>query len=515
MNNIEVKTILNVPWGHDEGNWKPNARVSNEADAYALVPLIHRAVNIRCNSLTRVPVYAYEGDNILKNGYEFEAETPLRDLLWRVEAGMLLTGFSPVLKQSNEYGFKKGLQWINPFTIKYDYRNKELIFWQEVKETGERFPKGKGFWTVEDFLYFREFNPLDDLGPGTAPTSVALGDARILANVSTFLGGFFGADAVPITMVVMPPGTGVEEQQKVELWFKKRVRGLRNAVSRVLGVSGEIKLEKLTADLDTYDFPDVDNHALQGISDAFGVPQSLLRADSGANRAISDNERESYLNDTIVPRCKYFESIINPFLEEYGQRIEFAPEELPEMQEDEQSRASSLKALIDSGIPLMAALDILGYDLSEEAEDLIEESEKKKEEQANTPVIVAQPDPNNPDQSQIPPEDEEPIKAEIDKWMRKAKKSYQTRKVALVEFDSEVIPDEMREKVNVVLAGKSFMDGLKRGNRHSEGDRQKLQAIHDLSGEMGARHQSMKANTMSSILQVIHDQSIALGANCG
>jgi hypothetical protein len=59
------------------------------------------------------------------------------------------------------------------------------------------------------------------------------------------------------------------------------------------------------------------------------------------------------------------------------------------------------------------------------------------------------------------------------------------------------------------------MDALKIGGRHSADDRKKLQAIHDMTGEMGANHYMMKSGTMSSMLQIIHDQSVNLGAICG
>jgi hypothetical protein len=524
MNKYELK--MNVPWANTEYSNLLGAKLEGEADAYQRVPLIYRAVKLRCNTLSRVPLYVYDEQDNELDAYQFQESLPLSDLIWKAEASMLLRGASIVLKLKNVWEVKKGLQWINPFTVQTQYTNGEMLFWQ-VLPTGERYPKNKDFWTVDDFLYFREFNPLDDLGFGTSATAVALGNSEISSGVTSFLSKFFGADAVPITMVGMPSGTQPAEIARVEGWFKQKIAALRgNKSQRVLGVSGEVKIERLTNDMETYDFGTVDTHALQGISDAFDIPQSILRSDSGANRSISDNDMASFLNNTIIPRCKYFESVINPFLADFGQRIEFAPSEMAEMQVDESDRAGSLKSLVDAGIPLLAALDMLGYDLSEDAEKMIEEGQKKKEEMANrianapkvpAPVAPGQPKPGEEDPNAETPDPEEepdePVKAELGKWYRKAQKAYDKKGTALVDFESDIIPSEVKDKVNAMLSGKSFMDSLKIGARHSDGDRKKIQMVHDLTDEMGARHDETKA-TRTSIVQHIHDHAVRLGANC-
>ncbi len=524
----EYKVEFNVPWAGREYD-KINLNVGSESDAYAKVPLIYRALQIRCSSLVRVPRYIYrlggQGDIVGEgNGqYEFEEDLPMRELLWKTEAGMLLKGFSPVLKLRNEYSYGKGLQWLNPFTVHWIIQKDHLAYYQILRIDGERFPK-VGFWQEDDFLMFKEFDPLRDLGPGVSAVQVALGDSQIIANVTSFLDSFFGADAIPITMLMMPNGTNPEEVKKVETWFKKKVKEMQKSVARVLGVSMDVKVERLTNELRSYDFAQVDMHALQGISDAFGVPQSLLRSASGANRAISDNERESFLHDTIIPRCEYFESIINPFLKDFDQRIEFAPAELPEMQHDELARGQALKALTDSGVPLKAGLDMLGYELSDDADKLIDDAVKKKEDLANRPPITPvggtipprgeqPPAPPN----QVPnPQDKQPppVKAEVERFLRKGTNAYQKGKSPVVPFDSMILTDEMKAHVSEILEGKVFMNEMKVGNRHSEADRKRLQAIHDMSSEMGARCAAVKANTQSGILQMIHDQSVELGAKC-
>jgi HK97 family phage portal protein len=439
--------------------------LSNEADAYTRVPLIFRAIRLRCNSLTRIPYYIYNDADEIVEKYKFEDSLPLRNLLWLSEAAILLKGASYVLKNKNVYGYQRGLQWLNPFTVTAQLRGEELNF-KQILPNGQSYPKSGGYWTVDDFLYFKEFNPLDDLGAGISATQVALGDGQILAGSTKFLAEFFGNDALPVTMVVLPSGTKETERERVETWFKRKLGALRGAVQRVLGVSADIKIEKLTSELKTFDFDKVDAHAVQGISDAFDIPQSLLRSTSGANKAISDNERRSFIEDTIIPRTKFYESIINPFLEEFGQRIEFVPEELTEMQEDETARAASLNQMVTAGVPVVAALDILGYDISDSSMRIIRKSERRKISQAER--IANQPavDPSNPDdldeQDKNGQDENNPtIKAELDKWFRKAMKKMKSGKSADVEFESDIIPEDKMELIEDALKTVKNEDELK------------------------------------------------------
>ena len=463
MEKPAYKTIVNIPWAdgnYDQSmgnfNFNSNNIVTHEVDAYARVPLIFRAIRLRCNSLLRVPHYIYdEKDNILAN-YEFEDTMPLYDLLWLSEAAVLLKGASFVLKNKNVYGYNKGLQWINPFTMNKIYRNGEYLYYQ-LLPYGKRFPEQGEFWTVDDFLYFKDFNPFDDLAEGISATEVALDNARLAGGVSKFLADFFRNDALPVTMVVMPSGVQDPERERVENWFKKRLRGIRNQVQRVIGVSGDVKIEKLTSDLEKFAFEKVDAHTVECISDAFELPQSLLRSTSGANRSISDNERRSYLEDTIIPRTNFYERILNPFLKEFGQRIEFAPQELGEMQENEVNRSTALKNLTGAGIPYLAALDILGYELSDEAQKIIDDDLKEPEEPAQTPHQVSD-QPNDSSYLQDPhrndmPNAQEPkqMKAELDKWMRKAISNFKAKKTLDFEFESNIISKEQREKIRSAL----------------------------------------------------------------
>lgn len=375
----EIKTMITIPWADNENSWKGRSRITNESEAYSRVPLIYRALRLRCNSLLRVPLHVYEGEGESKNeidSYVFEDSLKLQDLLWLSEASLLLVGAAYILKLKNRFEFGKGLQWLNPFTVQTTYKNRELYLWQQMF-TGERFPTGGEMWTLDDFLYMKEFSPTTDVLAGVSATQVALGGAQISNNVTDFLASFFGADAIPVTMVMMDKNTKDDERDRVQNWFTKRLNQLKKAMgARVLGVTSDVKIERLTPELKTFEFEKIDVHAEDAVAYAFDIPKSVLIGE-GANRAETEAHYRSFLDTTIIPRCKYYEGILNPLLKEYGQSIEFDPEEMSEYQEEEAVRAQALLDLVNAGTPLLAAFDILGFDLSEEAQKIIEDDLNK------------------------------------------------------------------------------------------------------------------------------------------
>ena len=94
-----------------------------------------------------------------------------------------------------------------------------------------------------------------------------------------------------------------------------------------------------------------------------GVHQSKV-ANNAANFATKQGDDFSFIQDTIAPECRWIASVSNrQLLAPMGLRLRFKPESLSIMQEDEEQRAGSLKALVEAGVSLEMALDILGYDL--------------------------------------------------------------------------------------------------------------------------------------------------------
>jgi HK97 family phage portal protein len=420
----EIKTILNVPWD-PEGDYVTRRTNLGTTDVvYANVPLVYRALNLRCDALRRVPLYIYKGSGNLEKEYPYEKMLPIKDWLWFAEASELLMGASYTLRLANIYGFEKGLTPLNPFTVKSETKNGKIGFYQDIE--GQRYPQNR-MWTEEEVIYWRSFSPLDDVGPGTSAAGVGLGNAQLLHYLTRFLSQYFEKGAMPVTIAMLPAGAGDAQVKEAQSFFKRAMEGVRKAF-KVLAVKGEIKFEKLTPDLATFEVQKLDTHAIDNIAWAFNIPKTLLTANS-ANRSTAESEYGNFLAQTIASRCDVYQARFNKFLADFGLRCEFAIEELPEMQADEASRSTSLKSLVDAGMPLKVAMYTLGYSLNEEMQALLDKELEKPEP---TPVIAAQP---------------EPMQEEMAKWYRKSLKSFKNKAHAQVEFESDVIPSDVHDMI--------------------------------------------------------------------
>jgi HK97 family phage portal protein len=410
--------------------------------SYATVPLVFRALNLRCDALRRVPVYFYKNNAIIKKGYPYEDSLPFKDWLWMCEASELLAGASFTLRLKNQWEFEKGLKVLNPFTVMdesswIDERNIRL--YQQIN--AKKYPEGgKGYWTTDEVIYWKSYSPLNDVAPGVSAAGVALGNSQLLHYLTRFLSNFFEKGAMPVTFAMLPAGSSDEQRNEVQSYFKKMMTGVKNAF-KVLAVKGEIKVEKLTPELASFEVQKLDTHAIDNIAWAFNVPKTLLTSDS-ATRATAETEYSNFLSQTISSRCDTYQSRMNKFLDSFNMRCEFAIEELPEMQVNETVRAGSLKNLVDSGVPLKTAMYILGYTLSDERQREMDDELLKPPPALPTPTL-RQPSAIDPQPAQGQPASVQPMKSELEKWYRKSLKRLKDSKPAQVEFISDKIPSDL------------------------------------------------------------------------
>ena len=392
----DASTVLSIPWLTDafEQGQMVRDRLVTVQDSFKKVALVYRAIRLRCNTLTSVPV------TIKINGkesveYPFEDTLSLHTLIWNMEASLLLSGasFNVKLIDANENVI--GLQYLNPFTVEIKYNapspqnpDGEILFRQQVN--GQWYPNRKNWWTEDEILYVREFSPTDDIGPGVSASSVALGNSQLNHYLTRMVSHYFENGAISATIMSVPGGIGEEEKKRVQTYFARMMGGLRNAF-RILAVSGESKIEQLTPKIKEMDISSLDDHTIANIAWAMDIPKTILTADS-ANFATANTEYKMYITDTIVPRLRMIESNLNPFLSEFGCEIKFNEQELAVMQEDEVQRAQALVSLTSTGLPLVVALEMLGYNIPEHFIPVIAQQEGFTVNQEGQIIPAIEPD---------------------------------------------------------------------------------------------------------------------------
>lgn len=361
---------------------KNASAIDSTIQAYENVPLVYRCVNIRADAISSVAYSLYKNDE--KIDWPFKQE--LNDLIKETEKSLLVNGAAYWLKLYNGrvlYGFQ--LLSSSSVTVHFDHTkvvdgnlSNAVTFSQSVNG------KTYGPWTTKEVVYFRESSLTDEIGPGLAPTSVALSSAQLSHYLERFISAFFEGGAQPITLVNLPESMEETEFRRFKTEWQARFTSVLNSFKTAFVRSPEIKVTTITPPINTMLLPELHSRVITEVSMTFGVPKTMIEA-SAANYATADSDRQSFWRETIIPRLNMYQQVLNKQLfNELGFQFYFNPETLDVMQIDEAARSSSLLQLVQAGVPLHGALDILGYDYDE---SMLQVSVPE----ASVPVIEQQP----------------------------------------------------------------------------------------------------------------------------
>lgn len=337
-----------------------SGRIASAPDAYEVVPMLYRAVNLRCDAISTVPY------TLKRNGdaVDWPWRQSVSELVKATERSLLLTGgayWYKVIKGRTMIGFVV----LNPTTMTVNFEPTRATLedpYSGALFTQTQLGKVYGPWTINDIVYFREPSYRDDILPGLAPASVALQSSQLGHYLERFTSAFFEGGAQPVMVMNLPEAMDDAEFARFRGEFATRVGGVANAFRSLFVRSPELKVQKVTPDINTMMLPELQERVITSIAMTLGVPRTMLEA-SAANYATADSDRQSFWRETIVPRLGMLEQVMNnQLLGPIGYEIVFEPEKLDVMQADEANRADSLLKLTQAGVALPDAMRILGYD---------------------------------------------------------------------------------------------------------------------------------------------------------
>jgi HK97 family phage portal protein len=405
------------------------------ATLYKRVPVLFRAIQLRCDALSSVPVAIMKGE---ENEAEWPYPTKLGELLWRWEASCLLSGAAFGELVTNKSGFRKDVRYRNPFdmAVKYD----RGVYEFKQNSSGATWKNDLRAGTYEMF-YLAEYDPVQDVTPGTGSAMASTVDAKLLYAISKFPEMYFEGGAMPITLLGIDSNDR-NEIERIQNWFRRSATAIKNAF-RVLGVrAGSIAPVTLTPPLKDLSFPELNEIAKDNIAMAFGIKQTLLDSEA-ANYATAQEDRLAFYEDTIKPRAKLFEDALNKqVLAREGLRLEFKFNELDIFQEDENERADLLNKLVAAGLPVEVALSMAGYELTEDQAAMLNAHQEQLDKREDKDL----------------PEDAET--AELRKWQRMAEKRVKDGR-PLREFESTVIDPSLHGAIAGALETVKTVDDVK------------------------------------------------------
>lgn len=467
-----TKTAIQIPWLTEMqfGSGRKTT-VRSESEAYVKVPIIFRALRMRCNGLTRVPVYLWNGEDEVDE-WPFQSTMPLNSLLWMGEASNLLRGSAYFVRLLDDSQNNIGLQFLNPFTVEQKLvpvkqdgggTRDELIFWQVID--GKRHPIGPpDYWPREQMFYLRDFNPTDDVGPGTSAASVALMSTQVQHYLTRFSSQFFENGAMPITMLNLPPGTQKAEKERVQNIFREMMQGVKNAF-RVIATTGETKAQILTPELKSMELESISQRAIRDVAWAYEIPKSLLTGEN-ANYAEAEVQKRNFIQDTITARASYYEAEVNALLKvsDFDFSIEFAPQEMHEMQKDEAAKATAFYDYVQGGMPPQLAAAIVGVNVPEAWQAWMDIGKEGPGADA-VPDTGGGPRTEDVDElpatpgrdSSVPNAGNSPSTAgkssvDMHRWERKALKRLKESQRPQCEYKAHTIPPEVKKRVYDALA---------------------------------------------------------------
>lgn len=436
------KTITEIPgWLNrltDDGVPDSNAAL------YKQVALLFRALRLRCDALSSVPMQILDKQD---NEVEWPFPTPLRSLIWKWEASALLNGAAYGEPINNRSRYTKDVHFRNSYDMNVQYAGNGIM---EFKQNSSGATWTNDIYNGQyELLYMAEFDPTQDLLPGVSAAQTTNIDTKLLYALSKFPEMYFEGGAMPVTIL------GVETTDKGEVdrivqWFKARATKLKNSAN-VLGVrtkdgKSTISVQTLTPPLKELAFPELYAIAQTNITVGWGIPKTLL-FDEAANYAVKHDARLSFYEETIMNRAPIYEDwLTTQLLDRLGLKLHFDFDGMKIFQEDEEKKSKVAINYYQITQDKALAFDLSGKKLTDE--QLAKLNAKQEEEQT-------QPDTTENERN------EDPQREEIRRWQRMVEKRVREGK-AIREFESDIIPASLHGAISGALEHVKNVDDVKR-----------------------------------------------------
>ena len=330
---------------------------------YQTVAYLYRCVNIRANSITRVPWAIMRGDREVwlssepNPPDELQYLSKFKRLLSLTESALCLAPEAFWFIERNRTRILS-LKWHAPNSVVPQFN-------ESVGLTGFKRMMSQGkhkMFEVEDYVYFPIPNPLHETMPGRPPAQAAMAAAGVLYNIDTFASNFFERGAIKATLLTVEGNPPPAEMERLEAWWKRFFSGAKKAWETA-AVRAGVTPVVVGEGMENLATAELSEERRQDIATALGVPHSIVMSNA-ANYATAQQDNLSFYDKTIIPSLSYIVEVVNDtLLDANGYRMELRPEEMSIYQADEERRSTSMLNYVQAGLKPSIAAEILGLSL--------------------------------------------------------------------------------------------------------------------------------------------------------
>lgn len=448
------------PWDLDsDKGWLVGNRVSRDDLYFLSVPWLYRGVKDRSNSVGTIPFVITRGEIEIDTSSGYKNALGILPapaaLFKRLEMSLVMAGRAYILLERNKNGYVKNLKYVVATSIKEHYNSIGEVDWYDrtINATTIKI-------TVEDIVPLYDADYTTENGPGQSSAArAAMTSAGVLYQADVFIEKYFERGAIKAT-ILTTKGFGQVEADRTQRWWDDVVSGVRNAWAAIVVKGDEIKPVVIGEGLDSLQNDALTTERRQNIATALGLPESRLWS-SAANYATAQQDTKNYYSSTIIPDCEliaesFNSRIFTPANRLDGYHIEFTPESLAIYQTDAQAQAGALGQLTGAGVPLIMAMELLGFDLTDGQR--IELAPKE----ITPPALVDTPAPIAPVVETAPVEPNPlEVQTAMRNWQHKALYALKKTGCASVEFVSSLISDTRAAEITDGLKTATTVDEVK------------------------------------------------------
>lgn len=310
---------------------------------YAAVAWTFWSVNLRANNISAIPFGVYTADS-KEDVDEALVDWPINMLptMWDVEAWLSLVGAAYILKRDNDVTVAE-LQVLNANTMRVE---------RVGPEGPELFKQVVGshvrFYEAEQIVYFRTFNPKDDVNAGVSSGQVASLSGSLILHSNEWASRFFKNGAIPATILQTDGQVKPAERDRIKTVWNRSFQKFNQWATAILtkGMTAKI-IGQPISDLA---MPDLAKEQKEEILAAHNIPPGL--AEAKTNRAERELLQYELWTDSLIPYTKarlvpvLNEQLFNPL----GLRISYQYNKIEAIQREETRKAKAMADIIVSAM---------------------------------------------------------------------------------------------------------------------------------------------------------------------